>query len=124
MLQLSSQSTPIYPGYVAKMSSSPYQFGSTPWKPGYGLKGCGCGPHGGCGCAPTTQPTAPGLRGLGQTGWLDQIAIDAGNWLSSVVGAPIQVGPTATGRAPIPTGIFPNWIPWAIGGIVVYKLLK
>lgn len=143
MLQQSSQAIPIYPGYVANISASPYHFGASAWDKGYGLKGCGCGPFGGCGCSPTTLAGLKGhgghshsmggrssygtLRGFGEFGqtpsWGDQIAIAAGNWLSSIFGAPIQVGPTATGLPPVP-GSIPNWVPWAIGGFVVYKLLK
>ena len=88
-------------------------------KPGT-LKGCGCGPVGGCSCT-------PGLQGLGQNVSLDQIIANAANWLGgfaqsqlpSSASVPPQYGSTGALSTQLQA-----WLPWIIGGFLVYKLVK
>src|SRR6516165_8432575 len=82
-----------------------------------GLKGCGCGPVGGCGCT-------PGLQGMGQVS-LDQIIANAANWLGGFAqsqlptsaSVPPQYGSTGALSTQLQT-----LLPWIIGGYLLYKV--
>ncbi len=114
-----SLSTPIFPGYVARISSNSrhYKFGTKPFA---GLSGCGCGPVDGCNC---TKP----MSGFGQNASLDQIINNAFNWLSGTVQAHLppsaSVPPQYGSTGGISTSL-QSWIPWVVGGLVVYAIMK
>jgi hypothetical protein len=105
-----SQSTPIDLRHMIRTSSSPFQynFGATPWQR-KGLRGCGCDPVGGCGCTP------------GFHGFFDQIGQSVADWFRGFSQSTL---PAQQQTSPYPFGIPGQWIPYIIGGFLVYKLLK
>jgi hypothetical protein len=114
----SSQGVPIFPGFVAQIST---RRGTPPFgaKPFGGLSGgCGCGPVGGCGCG-------SGLSGLAQSPSLDQIISNTFSWLGGTVESslptsaaiPPQVGSTGALLATLQ-----QWLPYIIGGYLIYKV--
>jgi hypothetical protein len=116
----SSQSVPIYAGRIAALTTKRRRtnqtFGSKP----FGLSGCGCGPVGGCGCS-------GGLSGLGQSASLDQIIANAFNWLGGTVQANLPASasvPPQYGSAGALSTTLQQWLPWIIGGYLVYKVIK
>jgi hypothetical protein len=149
MIAYKSGGTPIHPGYLAKIAE-PRPFGTSPFR-GYvpirqfrggnpyglrGLKGgCGCGPSGGaCSCPgmgaydPGRGVFAkPGMGGLGQNTSLDQIIANGFNWLGGVVQANLPgsaaVPPQYGSTGAIGTQLM-QWLPYIVGGILVYKLIK
>jgi hypothetical protein len=113
MLRLAtSQSTPIRLDYMSRISSSPFQqqynFGANPFQR-KGLHGCGCDPRGGCGCMP------------GFHGFFDQIGQSVADWFRGFSQSTL---PAQQQTSPYPFGIPGQWIPYIIGGFLVYKLLK
>lgn len=145
MLQLSSKAVPIYPGYVAELSASPYMFGASPFNKGYGLKGCGCGPSGGCGCSPVTmaglrhggggqggrgmggRSGSGTLSGLNQNVSLDQIIANAFNWLGGLAQSqlpPSYSVPPQYGSTGALSSQLQQWLPYIIIGVLAYKVIK
>jgi hypothetical protein len=141
MRPVNSSAIPIYPGYIAKLSEP--QFGTSPYK-GFrggnasgmrGMRGCGCAsPSGsGCGCSgvgaydPGRAVFArPGMNGMGNAS-LDQIISNAFNWLGGVVQsnlpASAAVPPQYGSGGAIGTELL-QYVPYIIGGLIVYKLIK
>ncbi len=116
---LGSQAVPIYPGYTAKISSVPRPFGRKVFS---GLNGCGCGPVNGCNC---TSPS--GFAGLGQTSSLDQIIANTFSWLGGTVQASLPASASVApqyGTAGSLSATIQTWIPWIIGGYLVYKVIS
>ncbi len=115
---LGSQATPIYPGYVSKLSSNPRPFGRKVFS---GLGGCGCGPVNGCNCTSHGQ-----LSGFGASS-LDQIISNTFSWLSGTVQNALppsaSVDPQYGTAGSLSTSI-QQWLPWIIGGFLVYKVIK
>jgi hypothetical protein len=110
LVKRTSLSIPIYTG-----------FGASPWNRGLkGLGGCGCG--GGCGSCGST-----GLSGLGQTSSLDQIIASAANWLGgfaqSQLPASAALPPQYGSTGALATSLT-QWLPYIVGGIILYKLIK
>lgn len=147
MIANKSGGTPIYPGYLAKIAE-PRPFGTSPFRAyvpvrqfrggnPVGLRGgCGCGPTGGaCSCPgmgaydPGRGVFAPkhGLHGLGQNVSLDQIIGNAFNWLGGTVQASLPgsaaVPPQYGSTGAVSTQLM-QWLPYIIGGFLVYKLIK
>lgn len=109
-----SLAVPIRTGYVARISS-PTSFGNSP----FGMRGmgsCGCGPTGGCGCS----------SGMGAIS-LDSLIANAFGWASGAVQAALppsaSVAPQYGSTGAISTQI-QDWVPWIIGGFLLYKALK
>lgn len=119
MIAQSSQSVPIYTGRIAQLTTKRRR--TNPVTFGGGLSGCGCGPVGGCGCS------GGGLSGLAQSVSLDQIISNAFNWLGGTVesnlptsaAVPPQVGSTGALLTTIQ-----QWLPYIIGGYLLYKVVK
>lgn len=85
-----------------------------------GLKGCGCGPVGGCSCSPS-------LQGMGQNVSLDQIIANAANWLGGFAQSQLPTSasvPPQYGSTGALSTQLQAWLPWIIGGFLVYKLVK
>jgi hypothetical protein len=81
------------------------------------MSGCGCDASGGCDCAP----------GLRQNTSLDQLISNAANWLSGF--AQSQLPPSASlppqyGSTGALSTTLQQWLPWIIGGYIVYRLVK
>jgi hypothetical protein len=116
---------PINSTELALLTRPQFSFGQNPWQPSglsgvRGMRGCGCGPAGGCGCT-------PGMSGLRQNVSLDQIISNAFNWFSGVVQT--QLPPSASlppqyGSAGSISTQVQQWLPWIIGGYLVYRLIK
>ncbi len=92
-------------------------FGTSP----FGMKGvsaCDCGPVGGCGCT--------GMSGMGASS-LDSVIANAFGWLSGVVQtslpASASVPPQYGSVGAISTQI-QAYLPWIVGGYLLYKALK
>jgi hypothetical protein len=153
MIPNKSSGIPIFPDYMAKITE-PRPFGTSPFRAYVpirqfrggnpaalrGLKGgCGCGPSGGaCSCPglgaydPGRGVFArPGLSGLGQNQSLDQLIANAFNWLSGTVqsnlpssaAVPPQYGSPGAIGTQLTTQLT-QWLPYIIGGFIVYKLVK
>jgi hypothetical protein len=142
MIPAQSSGTPIYPGYVAKLSE-PRVFGTSPFRNlsggnplalrGYG--GCSCLPGGSCGCSgmgaydPGRAVYGPkrGMAGLGQTASLDQIIANAFSWLSGTVQANLPgsaaVPPQYGSAGAIGTQLM-QWAPYILVGYLAYKVIK
>jgi hypothetical protein len=113
LVERKSLSVPIYTG-----------FGGTPWSAGFGtqfnrgLRGCGCSPSSGCACH---------SAGLGDYS-LDQLIAAGFNWASGLVQSKLPtsaaVPPQYATTGTVATSIMNSWIPWVVGGIIVYKLIK
>jgi hypothetical protein len=129
MTPMRSVAEPIYTARTALIGSSGVPKSWMPglnWtlrpnrlRTGSGLAGCGCGPVGGCGCA-------PGLQGMGQSS-LDQIIANAANWLGGF--AQSQLPPSAAvppqyGSSGAVVTQLTQWIPWIIGGYLLYMFIK
>jgi hypothetical protein len=119
----SSQSTPVFPGFIAQISSRKRNtaFGARPFS---GMSGaCGCSPVSGCGC----NEGGSGLAGLGQTSSLDQIIANTFSWLGGTVQANLPVSasvPPQYGSAGAFSTTLQQWLPWIVGGYLVYRLIK
>lgn len=145
MLPMPSQGVPIYPGMMAKLSE-PRPFGTSPFRAyvpirqfrggnpmalrGYGS--CGCAPGGGACSCPGMGAYDPGravfgMSGMGQNVSLDQIIANAFNWLGGTVQASLPgsaaVPPQYGSGGAIGTQLL-QWVPYIIGGLLVYKLIK
>jgi len=136
MLAQSSQSIPVYAQRIAQLTTKRRRtnptFGTRPFSGG--LSGCGCGPVGGCDCeglggyaVPYQSQYGYGLAGLGQSASLDQIISNAFSWLSGTVqGAlpPSASVPPQYGSTGALSTMVQQWLPWVIGGYIVYRLVK
>lgn len=113
-----SLSVPIHTGYVAKLSSAP-TFGTSPFGM-RGLDACDCGPRGGCGCS------GGGMSGLGATS-LDSLISQAFGWASGAITASLpasaSVPPQYGSTGAISTQI-QAYLPWIIGGYLLYRAMK
>lgn len=112
-----SLSVPIHTGYVAKISNTPQRFGTSPFGMS-GLSSCDCSPHGGCGCS--------GMQGMGATS-LDSLISQAFGWASGAITASLpasaSVPPQYGSTGAISTQI-QAYLPWILGGFLLYKALK
>jgi hypothetical protein len=129
-LPMRSMAQPIVPYDIAIRSGYALQvpsFGATPFRQNglAGLKGagCGCDPVGGCGCK---------SGGVGLHGILDDLSNAFGTWLGSASASasdpcnpnsPVFDAARCTAQV-YQKNPFLQWVPWIIGGIVVYKLIK
>jgi hypothetical protein len=122
MTPLRSSAMPIYPGYLSLISGAKPRFGTSPFKSNLrGLGGCGCGPVGGCGCS------SPGLSGLGQSPTLDSIISNTMSWLGGVAQSQLPASaalPPNYGSAGAALTSLSQYLPYIIGGYLVYRLLK
>lgn len=116
----SSQSIPVYAGRIAQLTTLRRRtnptFGAKPFG---GLSGCGCGPVGGCGCE--------GMSGLAQSSSLDSIIANAFNWLSGTVQSALPTSasvPPQYGSAGALSTTIQQWLPYLIGGYLLYKVVK
>lgn len=127
MTPMRSVQEPIYVARTALIGG-----GAVPrsWMPGnqwttrqnpslMGLRGgCSCGPLGGCGC---------GLSGLGQNVSLDQLISNATNWFTGIIQTnlpPSASVPPQYGSTGALSTQLQSWIPWIIGGFLLYKAIK
>jgi hypothetical protein len=147
-----SGGVPIYPGYMAKLSE-PRPFGTSPFRGMKGGNPAGMrGLHGGCGCGPSggacscpgmgglkggydpgmavfgpRRSRVPGVHGMGQNSSLDQIISNAFNWLGGTVQASLPpsaaVPPQYGSTGAIGTQLM-QWLPYIVGGYIVYKLVR
>jgi hypothetical protein len=109
LVNRSSLSVPVYTG-----------FGASPWN--RGLRGCGCGPGGGCGCG----------GGNGLSGFWDTLSNSIQNIVQGVTASetdPCNPNSPVFDAARCATATYQRspllqWIPYIIGGIIVYKLIK
>ena len=119
MIAQSSQSVPIYTGRIAQLTTKRRR--TNPNVFGGGLSGCGCGPVGGCGCS------GGGLSGLAQSVSLDQIIANAANWLGGYAQSQLPASaslPPQYGSAGALSTTLQQWLPWIIGGYLVYKVVS
>ena len=143
MQPVSSSAIPIFPGYVASISS-PRPFGTSPYRGFRGgdagqmrgiYSGCGCAPGGSCGCSGlgaydpgrAVYAKRPGMRGLGQTASLDQIIANSFNWLGGIVQSNLPASaavPPQYGSAGAIGTQLTQWAPYIIIGFLAYKLIK
>lgn len=141
MRPLQSKGVPIHPSSTALIggATTPWDAGMTPINAmtrsgqplGFaingmrgnrgmrGMRACGCGPTTGCGCT-------PGLEGLRATS-LDQIINNTFSWLSGVVQSNLPnsaaVPPQYGSAGSVATQV-QDWLPYIIGGYLLYRLVK
>lgn len=119
MIATSSKGVPIFPGFLAQISSRPrnVRFGAKPFS-GYG---CSCGPVGGCGCGPS------GLGAFGQSASLDQVISNATAWLTGVAESNLPASaavPSNIGSLGSLSATITQYLPYIIGGVLVYMLVS
>ena len=133
-LPMRSMAEPIRPydiairsGYALRTPS----FGATPFRENglggmRGMDGCGCDPVGGCGCA-------KGLAGVrGMNGFWDTFLGTAEQWFQSVGASasdPCNPNSPVFDAARCTSQIYQKspilqYVPYIIGGLILYKLLK
>lgn len=122
MIAVSGKGVPIFPGFVAQISSRPrnVRFGAKPFG---GLAGmsCSCGPVGGCGCG------SSGLGRLGQSASLDQVISNATAWLTGVAESNLPASaalPSNVGSLGSLSATITQYLPYIIGGVLVYMIVS
>jgi hypothetical protein len=130
-LPMRSMAEPIRPydiamrsGYAMRVPS----FGATPFRQNglAGLEGCGCDPVGGCGCV-------KGMAGMhGMNGFWDDFSSAVGNFFNSAGASasdPCNPNSPVFDAARCASATYAKspilqWLPYVVGGLILYKLIK